>query len=238
MAYAFAEGAVTRLRREFKLLLPNLAAMRLCERLGAQCPSPMRTEITSVYFDRAGLPLTKRAVMTPEDCIKLRLKDYTPDVGSAEPRVVVECKREKGGLTQKLRAWVARKELRRLYESGELWGLLPFTDASGLRPVLAVSYLRDVYQLSEAWRVTVDKNVAFHRVDPIIALGPSPLRYAELPAAQAREERVVVEVKHMGEELPQWLGELRAGATVRFSKFAEGMSRVGSGEVVVVGGRG
>ena len=50
----------------------------------------MRTEIASVYFDRAGRPLTARALATPEDCLKVRLKEYTPDLGSADPRVVIE----------------------------------------------------------------------------------------------------------------------------------------------------
>ena len=47
---------------------------------------------------------------------------------------------------------------------------------------------------------------------------------------------MVVEVKHLGEELPKWLSELRAQATLRFSKFAEGMVRLGAGDAVAVGG--
>ncbi|MBX5482165.1 MAG: VTC domain-containing protein [Myxococcaceae bacterium] len=226
MACALAEGAVTRLRHEFKLVMSVEAAMALCARLQAEAPAT-RTEIVSVYFDGAGFPLTRRALAMPRDCLKVRLKEYAPDLGSAEPRVVVEVKRERDGLTKKLRTWVAREELGALYERGELWTRLPFSDTCGLTPVLAVSYLRDVYQLSESWRVTVDQRVSFHRVDPAAALGPRPLRATGLDAPVSCADGVVVEVKHLDEALPRWLGALRAEATVAFSKFATGMRQLG-----------
>ena len=53
----FAEGAVTKLRREFKLVLEPEAARRLCQQLSCELGGvlPPPTRITSVYFDRAGL---------------------------------------------------------------------------------------------------------------------------------------------------------------------------------------
>jgi hypothetical protein len=58
-----------------------------------------------------------------------------------------------------------------------------------------------------------------------------------LPAWQ--DSRVVVEVKHLGAELPEWLVALNPGGAPAYSKVAEGMSRVHaftSGGVGVVGG--
>ncbi len=37
---------------------------------------------------------------------------------------------------------------------------------------------------------------------------------------------MVVEVKHLGQELPEWLAKLNTGARASYSKFAEGMARV------------
>ena len=42
----------------------------------------------------------------------------------------------------------------------------------------------------------------------------------------ALDGRVVVEVKHLGEELPEWLSALNPGRKPAYSKFAEGMARV------------
>ena len=223
MAYAYSEGAVTRLRREFKLLLPKEEAEALVARLRGET-APCTTQITSVYFDRPGLPLTTRAHSTPEDCLKIRTKEYFPDLGGGA-RVVVEAKRERNGLTQKQRAWVDRSELQALYESGELWGRVPLSDPGALAPVLAVSYLRDVYQRSETWRVTVDRDVSFHPIEVALALGSTRLEGTVLPAPFSREQGVVLEVKHLGHELPQWLAELRAKRATKYSKFAEGMAR-------------
>jgi hypothetical protein len=37
---------------------------------------------------------------------------------------------------------------------------------------------------------------------------------------------VVVEVKHLGAELPDWVARLNPGGRPAYSKFAEGMARV------------
>src|SRR5688500_16653209 len=168
MSVAFAEGAVTRLRREFKLLLPHEVAGKLCERLLREA-EPSSTRITSVYFDGPGLPLMSRARKSPDNCLKIRTKEYFPDVGSRSARVVLEAKRERNGFTQKERVWIPRSELSVLERSGELWKRLPLIDGGCLAPVVAVTYRRDVYQHTASWRVTVDRNVSFHPVDSTLA---------------------------------------------------------------------
>lgn len=236
MAFVFAEGAVTRLRREFKLLVAARDVQELCARLEHEA-APTTTWITSVYFDRPGYPLTARARSTPDDCLKVRTKEYFPDVSGEFGRVVLEAKRERNGLTQKQRVWLARSDLRELEQTGRLWGQLPLLDAGPFFPVLAVTYARDVYQRDESWRVTVDRNVAFHPVSREQAFGGRRLTARRLGTPTAREEHVIVEVKHLGEALPAWLLDLRDTAARRFSKFAEGTARLSTAHVDGAKGR-
>jgi hypothetical protein len=223
----FAEGEVTRLRREFKLVLERDAAMALCARLSASLGDylPPPTRITSVYFDKPGYPLAARALSTPNDCLKVRTKEYSPDVGAGGvERVVLEVKRERNGVTQKRRVWVPRAQLGTVLQGGVR--LLPLIAGGNLVPALAVTYRRHVYQCSQSWRVTVDRDIGFHRVAPELAFGERTLSAERLGEPLALDWRVVVEVKHLGEELPEWLAALHPGRKPSYSKFAEGMARV------------
>jgi hypothetical protein len=225
--FQFAEGEVTRLRREFKLVLAREQALVLCARLssslGGHLPPP--TRITSVYFDKLGYPLARRALSTPNDCIKVRTKEYLPDVGAdGVQRVVLEVKRERQGITQKRRVWVPRAQLGQVLKGGVR--LLPLIAGGSLIPALAVTYQRHVYQCTQAWRVTVDLDIGFHRVTPELALGETTLSAERLGEPLAMDGRVVVEVKHLGEKLPEWLAALHPGRKPAYSKFAEGMARV------------
>ncbi|MFL5355210.1 VTC domain-containing protein [Archangium sp.] len=223
----FAEGEVTKLRREFKLVLGMSEAVALCTRLSASLGGYLSppTRITSVYFDKPGCPLAMRALHTPNDCLKVRTKEYSPDVGAGGvERVVLEVKRERNGVTQKRRVWVPRSELGHVMRGGAR--LLPLIAGGSLLPVLAVTYRRHVYQCSQAWRVTVDRDIGFHPVSAELALGETTLSAERLGAPLAVDERVVVEVKHLGKELPEWLSALNPGRKPAYSKFAEGMARV------------
>ena len=130
----FAEGDVTQLRREFKLVLSAGPAQSVRTRLLAEVGEPPpTTAIISVYFDRPGLPLTVRARATPEDCLKLRTKEYFPDRSGHRNHVVLEAKRERNGLTRKHRVWVPRASLAEALRSGD--GLPPGTiDQGSLHP--------------------------------------------------------------------------------------------------------
>lgn len=223
----FAEGEVTKLRREFKLVLGADEALVLCAKLsvalGGCLPPP--TRITSVYFDKPGYPLTRRSLRTPNDCLKVRTKEYSPDLGAGgQQRVVLEVKRERHGLTQKRRVWVPRADLGRVLRGGA--GLLPLIAGGSLVPVLAVTYKRHVYQATQEWRVTVDRDIAFHTISPELALSQLSLTAERLGPPQSMDSRVVVEVKHLGCELPEWLASLNPGGAPAYSKFAEGMARV------------
>ncbi|AGC44290.1 hypothetical protein MYSTI_02974 [Myxococcus stipitatus DSM 14675] len=224
---SFSEGEVTRLRREFKLVLEEQAALVLCQRLsedlGGLVPEP--TRIASVYFDRPGCPLAERALRSPEDCLKVRTKEYAPDIGAdGVERVVLEVKRERHGLTQKRRVWVPRSELGRVLGGGTR--LLPLITGGSLSPVLAVTYQRHVYPSSSGWRVTVDRDIGYHQIAPDVAMSRFALSSERLGPPLSREGRVVVEVKHLGQELPDWLASLNPGGMPTYSKFAEGMARV------------
>ncbi|MBJ6763236.1 VTC domain-containing protein [Myxococcaceae bacterium JPH2] len=224
---SFAEGEVTRLRREFKLVLEESQVAALHDRLSQemQGTSSPPTRIVSVYFDKPGCPLALRALRTPEDCLKVRTKEYAPDLGAGgQERVVLEVKRERGGVTQKRRLWVPRARLGQAVRGGAR--LLPLIAGGSLRPVLAVTYQRHVYQAEETWRVTVDRSIGFHAITPEVALGDTALTFERLGAPVARDSRVVVEVKHLGRELPGWLAALQVGGAPAYSKFAEGMARV------------
>jgi hypothetical protein len=226
---SFAEGEVTKLRREFKLVLTPDEAEALCTQLtcelGGYLPPP--TRITSVYFDRPGHPLTLRALRTPHDCLKVRTKEYSPDVGAGGvQRVVLEVKRERHGVTQKRRAWVPREQLRSVMRGSV--GLLPLIAGGSLHPTLAVTYRRNVYQSSEAWRVTVDRDIAYHRITPELALSERTLCAERLEPPLGREPRVVLEVKHLGRCLPEWIQALSQRCDDDYSKFAVGMAQLQS----------
>jgi len=224
---SFAEGEVTKLRREFKLVLDAQTAGALCTRLSLELEGylPPPTRIVSVYFDKPGYPLTMRALRTPEDCLKVRTKEYSPDLGSdGEQRVVLEVKRERHGITQKRRVWVPRAQLGTVMRGGV--SLLPLIAGGSLSPVLAVTYRRHVYQSSNSWRVTVDRDIGFHPISPGLALSDTTLTAERLGPPTFRDWRVVVEVKHLGSELPDWVARLNPGGKPAYSKFAEGMARV------------
>lgn len=225
---SFAEGEVTKLRREFKLVLDQDVVAELCARLSVELGGglPPPTRIVSVYFDKPGFPLAQRALSTPEDCLKVRTKEYSPDLGSGGvQRVVLEVKRERYGVTQKRRVWVPRAQLQSVIRGSA--GLLPLIAGGRLMPVLAVTYKRHVYQATQAWRVTVDRDIGFHPVTPQLALSETTLTAERLGPVLFMDRRVVVEVKHLGEELPPWLASLNPGGRKpAYSKFAEGMARL------------
>jgi hypothetical protein len=227
---SFAEGEVTKLRREFKLVLDVDVAAELCARLSSELGGclPAPTRIVSVYFDKPGHPLALRAMHTPEDCLKVRTKEYSPDLGAGGvQRVVLEVKRERNGVTQKRRVWVPRTQLQSVIHRSA--GLLPLIAGGRLLPVLAVTYRRHVYQATQAWRVTVDRDIGYHPVTPQLALSETTLTAERLGPPVFEDRRVVVEVKHLGQELPSWLAALHPGSRKpAYSKFAEGMARVHS----------
>lgn len=224
----FAEGEVTRLRRELKLLLAPEAADRLCKQLSSELQGllPSGTWVTSVYFDRPDFALARRALLTPDNCLKVRTKEYAPDLGaSGRARLVLEVKRERRGVTHKRRVWLLREELERAVRQRP-GPSLPLVAMGHLSPVAAVTYERHVYQAFGHWRVTVDRQVAFHPVTRELAFSPERLTPERLGRPNSVDERVVVEVKHLGPPLPPWLVALTLGKGAPYSKFAEAVRKL------------
>ncbi len=214
----FAEGPVTHLRRERKIVLaPDEAdaiARRLEAEIGADGPP---TRVVAVYLDGPGGELARRAMEAPHDCVKVRAKAYHPDRGPHAGRLVLEVKRERAGVTTKERTWVARAGLRDAVARvlGPIFG--------PLKPVVAASYSRRIFQASASWRATLDREVAFHPAGEAL-LDPSghPWHLA-LGAPYAIERRAILELKCAAEALPGWLADLAAARGSPYSKFAEAM---------------
>jgi hypothetical protein len=219
---AFAEGPITKLRREAKLALAPAEAAALRARLVAEVGAPAVSRIVSVYFDGPGWPLAARAAAAPHDTVKLRFKEYFPDHGRAgSDRVVLELKREASGVTRKERLWIPRDRLEAVLQDPDNPVLRAWMGECPLVPAVAVSYEREVYQGYETWRVTVDSGVEFFPVDRRLALSTEPLRRELLGEPAGREERTIVELKHLESRLPSWLSA--HGGVRGYSKFAHAM---------------
>ncbi len=216
----FADGGITRIRRETKILLEADEASRIADLLAAYAP-PWECRVASVYFDAPDGKLARRAGTTPDDCVKIRTKSYDPDLGRDPGRVVLDVKRERGGTTSKDRLWLAPEDV-----PGEIRrSLAPVFGA--LAPTVASSYRRRVFQASSAWRATIDDELRFHAADwTLFAPGRRPA-YASLPAPFAAERLVVLELKHAPGALPQWLAAMGRARGARYSKFAAGSRDAG-----------
>ncbi|MFN7133358.1 MAG: VTC domain-containing protein, partial [Myxococcales bacterium] len=199
------------------------------------------TRVVSVYFDCADGRFAEAALRTPEQSLKLRTKEYVPDLGhQGPPRCVVDVKRQRGEVITKHSSWVSRSAVRAIF-CGSAEEALAFgadalaahasvrtaTGGEPLRPVVAVSYLRTVYQGSSELRITVDRELAFHRGDTDLLLGPEPVTAKALGRPVARDGRVIVEVKHVGETAPGWIEPLLRDRRTPFSKFGAAMTILG-----------
>jgi hypothetical protein len=212
---AFADGDITRIRCETKLLLEPAEAERLARALEAEM-EPCECRIAAVYFDSPDAKLARRAAASPDDCVKVRAKAYDPDHGADRARVVLEVKRERGGMTSKERIWLAPEDVAARLEGS----LAPWFGP--LAPSVASSYRRRVYQRDPTWRVTIDDDLRFHAADwELFAAGARPTA-AALPPHFAAEARTVVELKHAPGALPRWLAVLGQARGTRYSKFAAG----------------
>jgi hypothetical protein len=213
MTLAFADGGITRIRRETKLLLEQEDAERIARTLRAVV-TPYESRVVVVYFDSPDAKLARRAASTPADCVKVRAKAYDPDLGSRAARVVLEVKRERGGITSKDRLWMRPAEV-----PAELRRSLAPTFGP-LAPSLASSYRRLVFQCSPAWRVTVDEELRFHLATWSLFEEGTRLTYVTLPPPFGAERRTIVELKHAPGALPEWLAAIGRERGAPYSKFA------------------
>ena len=224
MEIPFVEDALTLSRLERKLLVAPEEAREIEARLAAEVGEPPATRIAVVYFDAPGMPLAHLAWANPEDCLKVRVREYDPDRSGVAGRSVLEVKRERGGATTKDRLWVARLELRAALARTAGRVLPP--QARDLEPVAATVYERRAFQRSEEWRVTVDRGLTFHAASWEAVESVVPLARA-VGAALGGERRAVVELKSLGATLPRWLAVLadRCRQAAPYSKFVEAIAR-------------
>lgn len=210
----FGDGGITRIRRETKILLDAEEAERIARVLGSVV-TPYESRVAAVYFDTPDAKLARRAAATPEDCVKVRTKAYDPDLGGEGGRIVLEVKRERGGVTSKERVWLPPE---RAPAEVQRWLVPSF---GPLAPSVASSYRRRVFQSSPSWRVTIDDDLRFHAADLSLFVpgGPS---LATLPPAFAAEGRTVLELKHAPGALPKWLAAIGRLRGTPYSKFAAG----------------
>jgi VTC domain-containing protein len=220
--HPFAESGVTNVRREVKVLLDPDEADSVAGALARFMP-PEESRIVAVYFDAPGAPLAQRASATPGDCVKVRVKAYAPDRSAVPGRVVLEVKREHGGITSKERLWLPLGEVRDAVASA----LAPTFGA--LAPQVASSYRRRVYQTTPHWRVTIDDGLTFHRAGWSLFADDAPQWHGGLGPALGAEPRVVVELKFGPDGMPRWLARLAWSRGTTYSKFA---AAVGLGELV------
>jgi hypothetical protein len=205
------EDRITALRREVKLLLDPDEAEALAERLASLCP-PREALVAAVYFDSPSRALARRAVASPWDCVKVRAKAYHPQLGSRE-RAVLEVKRQRGRFTSKTRVWLAPADV-----PAALPDLLP-GGPTDLAPVVATTYRRRAFQPCPDWRVTVDRDLAFHDASWEMFAPDAPDWHAALASPRAREGRAVVELKHRRGVLPAWLAAAVRDRAAAYSKF-------------------
>lgn len=212
------EGGITNVRRERKVLLGAAESEALARELG-RAAAPVESRIVTVYFDTPDAALARRALDSPGECVKLRAKAYSPDRSGVPGQIVLEVKRERAGVTSKERAWIAREDAR-----AALGRLAP---AFGrVAPVIATSFRRRVFQPSPAWRVTFDHGLAFHAADWRLFEPDAPPWSVALQPPFGGESRVVVELKHGPEGLPEWLASLARRRAEPFSKFAAALAQV------------
>lgn len=218
----FAEGQLTRLRRELKVLLAPEEASAVAVRLAAELGAPAVTWVAAVYFDGPGAPLARRALASPRECVKVRAKAYRPDRSAAPGRVVLEVKRERGGVTSKERRWLDRSAVREALAAAH-------PGAGPLAPVVATSYRRRVYQPCAGWRATLDDELRFHAAGWGLFHDSAPSWPRALGPALAVEPRAVLELKLGVGEPPGWLRDLALARATPFSKFAEALARTAPG---------
>jgi hypothetical protein len=214
----FLEGQITHLRREVKVLLPAAEAMTIARRLADELGESPPTRIAAVYFDAPDGALSRRAVESPHECVKLRAKAYTPDLGHAAGRIVLEVKRERNGVTTKERTWTTRAGAREAMTRA-------FAAWPALRPAVATTYVRSVYQRTAGWRATLDRDLAFHEASWELLERDEPWCDA-LRQPFDSEPSAILELKYGASELPRWLAALAAERATPYSKFVQAVLRM------------
>ncbi|MBX5482151.1 MAG: hypothetical protein IRZ16_09990 [Myxococcaceae bacterium] len=158
-----------------------------------------------IHFDRR-LPRTLNQVREQEHALEVRVIERS----TAPDKVTLEVKRQLSDELRHVELELPRRALRAALRPNALQDLAP--DAPGdLVPVLGIEFTRRLFRSRAGWSVTLDRDLAFHRIDARmlertgqLALGV-PDRFAD--------GRVLVTVTTGGAVLPTWLeGVVRASS--------------------------
>lgn len=233
------EELLCRKRREDKWLVSADVATSLEARIAASMPLVRHggrdvSRVASLYLDTDDHALSARALSSPHDCLKARVRAYLPDDGSA-CELVFELKRHLEGTSRKWRLRVDPGALIALCER-ELSTVAPaplvqLLGRRPLQPVVAVTYLRRVYQEGETLRVTFDRDVAWHTPAPEMGDAVTRLVASPAPHAEGGLDQVVVEVKQTRGARPRAVREALSNEVrqLTFSKFAAALQHVRAG---------
>lgn len=240
------EGALSRQRREDKYVVSAHEADALEQHVARHLPQTRfgavsETFVTSIYFDREDDALSRRALATPDDCVKVRVKGYLAsdarEEGAAADRLVLELKRRRREQSRKFRLWVPRDLVAALVDgrpspAGAPRALRLFFALRGagtLKPVAAITYRRRVYQAGGDLRVTFDRDVAWRPVSASSLAPGGSIAPGALGPVAGGLDAAVVEVKRLRAEMPPWLERVLDGLVPvpGFSKFAEAVRGLG-----------
>jgi len=213
------QDRLARRRVETKIRISGDEASRIVSQLPAS--GERRGDIVTVYLDRPDGLLARRALTTPQEAVKVRVRDYM----DGSPLVWLEVKERRQGWVHKARLPLPRESvdavlrgiltpmpscrcedcMRALRET--LTRLSALSQGPWTR-VGAVSVRRRTFYFDGApLRVTLDEDVRYFRLaqDPF-AEGRTPTPDVLAPPVH-RDPQAILEVKHAG-VLPDWWGDV------------------------------
>lgn len=230
------EELLCRQRREDKWLVSAEVAETLEKRVAASMPLVRHggreaSRVASLYLDTDDGALSAQALSSPQDCLKARVRAYLDGDGGVD-ELVFELKRHVAGTSRKWRLRVDPSALQTMCEGG-LATLAPATlvqrlGRRPLTPVVAVTYLRRIYQSGATIRMTFDREVAWYAPPPDVQDAIARLVATPTPVAQGGLEQVVVELKQTRGPTPRALREALSNETrqLTFSKFVVALQSV------------
>jgi hypothetical protein len=227
-------------RTEWKYVLTPEAAEQVMEASKGRFLRRQDGWVTTVYFDRPDLELTRRALQSPLKNQKIRLREYfTPDDEPLSPFVWIEIK-ERERLSSRKRRFQLHKRLVPGFLSGDLDFSVILTCQSG-SPAPALEAFRAVRELAEGpliplgavryrrrsleggvpeARLTLDRQISFYRGPIDLYVGARALDAGSVGKPLWGEPVAVVEVKTREAEPPTWCAAaLRGVLPEAYSKF-------------------
>jgi len=213
-------------RIEIKHLVSPAAAGELRDRIGRARPGRNARRlcgwVTTTYFDLPDRRLARAALDRPEQNLKLRAREYFSEEGiPTSPFLWIEIKEREGGVSRKSRFQLHRRLLRRFLEGErdlaeiltcqekgcaleDVVAAVQRIDDLARSPLLTVGSVRcrrsSVQGGDPAARITLDESISYH-------LGRPSERGSLAPAAWV-EPAAIIEIKHVGDAVPDWAAEL------------------------------